>query len=196
MKSKLRTTLGAVLLSLAFGGAAHAASITGSINFAAGPGGGVTYGPGNNLATADQILSFDNPLVTEASGSFAAIPTGTSVSFTTPYTFDPSTAYSPLWSVSSGGTTFSFNLNSSFIEVQNSGFLAITGTGVFTGTGFEATPGVWRYTSQAPSADGRFSWSSSAAPDGRTVPDGGTTVALLGASLLGLHGARRKFGKR
>ncbi len=121
------------------------------------------------------------------------IDDGTSVSFAEPWVFDPSTPYSPLWTVTDNGTTFTFNLTSSFIALQNSSFLSISGTGVITGTGFDDTPGVWNFSSQGPGAEGKFSWSAST---GNQVPDGGTTLVLLGASLLGLHGIRRKLGHR
>jgi len=66
----------------------------------------------------------------------------------------------------------------------------IEGTGIITGNGFDPTPGVWSFSQQA----GRgtvltFSGTTSA------VPDGGMTLALLGAGLMGLAAFRAKFGK-
>jgi hypothetical protein len=195
MKNKI-SSIGAALAAWAFCAAAQAATITGSISFASGAAGGVIFGPTNNLATATSIEAFTQPIVTEASGSFAVIASGTSVDFTQPYVFAPSTPYSPLWTVSGGGSTFEFILSSTLIAFQSSSFLALEGTGSLTGTGFDPTPGTWRFTSQGPSTGGKFSWSSAVETAAREVPDGGTTLALLGATLLGLHGVRRRFGVR
>jgi hypothetical protein len=64
--------------------------------------------------------------------------------------------------------------------------LTLSGRGLISGAGYTATDGDWAGTFN--SGGGTFTWSASTA-----VPDGGTTIALLGASLLGLYGARRKF---
>ena len=57
------------------------------------------------------------------------------------------------------------------------------------GNGFDATPGVWAFTSQ--NAGGRphstFSFSANTA----AVPDSGSAVALLGLALTGIEVLRR-----
>lgn len=73
----------------------------------------------------------------------------------------------------------------------NAASLHVIGTGMVMGNGYDPTPGTWSFTTQEPSAGNRFTFSASSA-----VPDGGTTVAMFGFSLLGLYGARRKFGSR
>lgn len=181
---------------LAITPAAHAAFISGSINFSSGAGGGIILqdSAGNittNLAAATGIQSWLVPEVEEGSGSFDTVPDGTSVLFSQPWIFNPSTSMTPLWTIT-GPENFSFNLTSSVTSFQNGYFLAITGTGTFTGTNYDPTPGTWLFTTQGVAAQSKFSWSSSAA----TVPDSGTTAALFGGSLLALCGIRRALKRR
>ena len=180
---------------LAFTSAAQADFITGSINFSSGAGGGIVLqdSAGNvttNIGAATGIQSWLFPEVEEGSGSFDSVLDGTAVTFAQPWVFNPSTPKSPLWTIA-GPESFSFNLASATIAFQNGSFLAIKGTGTLTGVGFDATPGTWFFTTQGVAAQSKFSWSSSAVSV--AVFDGGTTLGLLGASLLGICGLRRKF---
>jgi VPDSG-CTERM motif len=191
---KLSAKMGAALAVLAFTASAQAAFITGAINFSSTNGlvfqnsGGVAT---TNLAAATGVQSWGTATVNGSSGSFSSVAPGTGVVFAAPWIFNPSTAYTPLWT--SGG--FSFNLTSSSIVFQSASGLVVSGTGIVNGTGFDATPGTWSFAPSAGSAvGGRFSWSASTSAN--PAPDGGTTVALLGGALLGLHGLRRKFSRR
>lgn len=183
---------------LAFTSATHAALISGSINFSSGAGGGIILqdSAGNtttNLAAATGIQSWLLAEVDEGSGSFDSVADGTSVLFSQPWVFNPSTSMTPLWTIA-GPENFAFNLTSSTTSFQNGFFLAITGTGTFTGANYDPTPGIWSFTTQGSGAQGKFSWSSSSVA--ASVPDGGTTVALLGVSFLGLCGFRRLISGR
>ncbi len=187
-------TLLAVAAATAFTlGSAFAAQITGDIDFA-----GQAFFDTNSLATATQVTNFrasdgtnQSATVTQANGDFSGIPTGTNASFPNAYTFNPSSPTSPLWTV--GG--FTFNLTSSTVAFQSSQFLSIKGTGFLTGNGFDKTPGTWAFTSQQ--ADGSeqdsFSFSANTSAQPGQVPDGGSTVALLGAALVGVAAIRRKL---
>ena len=180
----------ALVALFAFPSAAHAALINGSINFSSGAGGGIVLqdSAGNvttNLAAATGIKSWVFAEVEEGSGSFDSVPDGAAVTFSQPWVFGPSTPTTPLWSIV-GPDNFTFNLTNSTIAFQNGSFLAIKATGTLTGTSYNATPGIWLFTTQGVAADGKFSWSSSTV----AVPDSGTTLALLGGSLLGLCGLR------
>ncbi len=188
-------TLLAVAAATAFTlGSAFAAQITGDIDFA-----GQAFFDTNSLATATQVTNFrssdgtnNSADVTQANGDFSAIATGTKASFPNAYTFNPSSPTSPLWTV--GG--FTFNLTSSTVVLQNSQFLIIKGKGFLTGNGFDATPGIWAFTSQQSDGSEQDSFSFSAntaAQPGGQVPDGGSTVALLGAALVGVAAIRRKL---
>jgi len=102
-----------------------------------------------------------------------------------PWIFNPSTPTPGLWSV--GG--FTFDLLSSTVVTQNAQFLSISGTGIVSGNGFDPTAMEWSFTAQ--NAGGRPRTIFSFSANGIAVPDGGTTVMLLGAALGALGLARR-----
>lgn len=166
---------------------AQATPITGLLNIA----GTATFNT-SHLGNATEVTSFTNVTVQGGStGSFASIPVGTSVMMPS-YIFIPSTGTPALWSV--GG--FTFDLQTSTVEVRNNTSLTISGTGTIFGPGgFDPTPGVWAFTSQAPGGIGGGTFSFSAGTTGAAVPDSGMTVALLGAGLVGIAGFRAKFAK-
>lgn len=193
---KLTKTLVALLATTALTlGSARAVQITGDIDFA-----GQAFFNTNSLATATQVVNFrssggvnNHADVTDATGDFATtISMGDLASFPSLYQFNPSAPASPLWTV--GG--FTFNLTSSSVALQTSKFLIIEGVGTITGPpGFDSTPGTWAFTSQQSNGANRVSFSFSAnntAVPGH-VPDGGSTVALLGAALTGVAALRRKL---
>lgn len=162
---------------------AQADQINGAITFA----GGAIFDT-NSLATATRVNTFKDVTVMSRDNDFATtINVGDSVTMAEPWIFTPSTPTPGLWSV--GG--FTFDLDSSTVVLQNSNFLLITGTGTLSGNGFDPTVGSWSFTSQTPMANGVFSFSSGSATQG--VPDGGTTVALLGVALAGIEIIRRKL---
>lgn len=162
---------------------ARATMINGAITFA----GGAVYDT-NSLATATRVNNFTAVTVKSRDGDFASsVNVGDSVAMASPWIFTPSTPTLGLWSV--GG--FTYDLTSSTVVVQSGNFLVITGTGTISGNGFETTPGTWGFTSQFPKANGVFSFSSGSAAHG--VPDGGTTVALLGLGLAGIEILRRRL---
>jgi VPDSG-CTERM motif len=195
MKTSLKLVLSAIaigLLGAAFIPQAGAAEVTGKIDFGVGT---VTYDT-TSLATATQVSTWTNAHVTLATGDFATFQVttpgspGDAVTLAMPWIFNPSTATSPLWSVDN----FSFALASSTINTQNANFLNISGPGTITGNGFDPTPGIWSFTSTDASGGPQNSFTFTT--DTSAVPDGGTTVALLGLALTGLEGARRMFRRR
>ncbi len=192
---KLTKTILAVLATAALTlGSAQAVQISGDIDFA-----GQAFFNTNSLATATQVVNFRSgagvnhaATVTDATGSFATtVSMGDTASFPSLYQFNPSAPATPLWTV--GG--FTFDLTSSTVMLQNSRFLVIEGIGILTGNGFDATVGTWAFTSQQSDGSNRvsFSFSSNNAAVPGQVPDGGTTVALLGAALTGVAALRRKL---
>ena len=162
---------------------ANAAFINGAITFA----GGAIYDT-MSLATATRVNTFLDVTVMSDDGDFSSfVNVGDSVTMAQPWIFTPSTPTPGLWSV--GG--FTFDLDGSTVVLQNSDFLVISGSGTVSGNGFDPTPMTWNFTSQSPDANGVFSFSASGNAGG--VPDGGTTVALLGFALIGLELLRRKI---
>ena len=188
-----------LLLACALGSTANAAKISGTIAFASAVNSGLTLQDGSGVTTTDLtaakgVKTWGTPTITGTSGDFAVIPVVTVPTITAPWIFNPSTPLPGLWSVTSGGETFTFNLLSSTIASQTSAFLSVSGTGMVTGTGttnYTQTPGTWNFSTQAGAPGGQFSWSAAS-----VVPDGGTTMALFGLSLLGLYGVRRRLGMR
>lgn len=194
---KLTSKIGVALALIALCSSAHAAKIIGTINMGtdtnvAGSGVVLANGSGTALvsgvAGATQVKQWVAPIVTSTSGNFTSVANGTAVSFATPWVFNPSTAYTPLWTV--GG--FTFNLTSSAFNFFGN-TLSVVGTGKLNKAGFDETNGEWQFTTQGSSAQGVFSWSSSTTA---AVPDGGSTLALLGLSFLGLGGVSRLLRRK
>ena len=163
---------------------AQAVPITGAITFA----GGVTLDT-DSVTTASQVTAWVDPTVESASGDFAAfgVTAGDSVLFTPTWSFS-SGAITAFWSVDG----FTFDLIASSIVYQANGSLFVSGTGTITGNGMEPSFGTWFFSVQDDGADGVFSWSGGS----EAIPDGGATVALLGLSLAGIEGIRRKLRRK
>lgn len=189
MKSKVSKICGALLAVLALGStAAFASPISGNITFA----GSVQFDTGS-AGTATSVISWSNAHVESVDGDLdSAINPSDAVAFVAPWSFEtaPGTPAIPsFWSV--GG--FSFDLYSSSILFQTTlggGSVLVSGSGMVSGNGFDATAGSWSFTTQNPGTNGgSFSFSASSG-----VPDGGVTAVLLGSSLLGMGvmGFRRK----
>jgi hypothetical protein len=138
----------------------------------------------DNLASATRVDAWLNPQVESRSGDFSGIAVNTAVTMTAPWTFT-SGAHAALWSV--GG--FTFDLISSGPAGFIGPFLVVSGTGTISGNGFAPTLGTFNFSTQEPDADGVFSFSAA----NGSVPDGGTTVMLLGGALAGLGLLRKKL---
>ena len=191
MKSLSKTTLAVLAIGVIscalFSQRARAQAIQGNINFA-----GEVQFDTLSLATATRVVTwfdvfhnagFSN--VTSATGDFAGIAPGTQATMAQPWIFNPSTPTPGLWSVG----VFSFDLLTSTVVTRNAGTLHTTGTGIVSGNGFDPTSMDWSFTTQSAGGDTRINFSFSA--NGASVPDGGTTVMLLGVALGALGMARR-----
>lgn len=85
-------------------------------------------------------------LAATETGVYTAIPNGTPATFT-PFSFNPPDAgVSPLWTLTIGPTTYSFDASSVTVDYQDSSFLDIGGTGVAHVTGMTDTTGTWSIT--------------------------------------------------
>ena len=190
MKRLLPKSAGALLLALAFGGAAIALPINGNITFA----GDISLGgpAGFNFGTATSVQSWDSTIVNNVDGDFATyISAGAPVTFQAPWTFN-SGSVENFWNL--GG--FQFDLIASALEFQDATSLSVKGTGTTWGNGFDPTEGTWLFSTQSIAADGLFSFAASvgSASPGTSVPDGGTTLLLLGGGLIGLTLLSRRRG--
>jgi hypothetical protein len=190
---------GAVAAFIAFSANVQAIpSITGSINFE----NGTATLNATDPSAATAILSFGgttivNPALGVApTGSYLGLGStavtggeiGTGVGG---FTFSPSlspTPINPLWSFVVGGITYDFILQTVTSSIGAGDTLDLGGTGLLQITGFQDTQGTWSF-STAGSGPTTFGFTAGNA----AVPDGGTTVLLLGAALSGLGLLRKKL---
>jgi hypothetical protein len=182
----LMAGLAAMIIAGGFALSAQATPITGILNIA-----GTANFNTPSLTTASSATFADVIVLGGNTGTFASFLVGTPVVMAS-YTFDPSTITNGLWSVNG----FTFNLLTSTVISRSAFFLSVNGTGIITGPpGSDPTPGTWAFTSQNSSGRPHDTFSFSANTEGGAVPDGGMTLALLGAGLMGLAAFRAKFGK-
>ncbi len=186
MKLKTMSKVGAAFVALfAISSAAQAAYINGSINF-------------SGVATLDNVpatatsVTFTNPVTVDlTSGDYAGLEVapGTATFYNFAFgavgTTGPN-AVAPLWVVAGG---WNFNLTAITLNAMSGTQRNLEGIGFANGPGFSSTPGFWTLSTSGTASKVTFSSFTNA------VPDGGTTVGLLGLALVGLHGARRKFAK-
>ena len=130
-----------------------------------------------SLATATQVTAFSNTAVAGMgnTGVFSSITPGTPVTMTAPLMLNsPEQSPSMLFSVSG----FTVETTGTMIMHQTADLLEVSGTGMLMGNGLDPTSGTFDFTARAPVG----------------IPDGGTTIALLGIGLMGIVALRRKFG--
>ena len=181
-----------LLLSLALGMAAiglatpkaQANMLSGSITFA----GGAELDTAA-AGTATKVTNWVNPVVQSRDGDFGSVALNAAVAIVVPWNFTTVAAIPNFWTVAG----FSFQLDNSAVAFQFPGFVNVVGNGTFTAPNHDATPGIWRFTSQDPSAGTPAVFSFSAS--NQAVPEGGSAVAMLGMGLLGLAAARKKLVK-
>jgi hypothetical protein len=199
MKKKINY-LGAIALAgLLSAVPASAVLISGSVgwtgNYSPVEADGVTP---TTLALADGLVFNTPAAMTNTTGDFltvlgpASSLTPIAIDLNNPFVFDPfvggPTGFS--WGAPAGGPYLStFTLGSVSVDVQNSTALNLSGMGTLTLDGYSPTPGVFELTANRSGASFTFSGSNAA------VPDGGSTIALMGLGLLGF-GTGRKFLKR
>ncbi len=169
--------------------------ISGSISFS-----GTSTIDGPSFVTATRFTLFQDVVV----GSPSALSGdyfGTSGAAVTlmPFIWNPPTAstpLNPLWTFTSGGNTYSFDLDVLHQDFasNNSLFLSGLGTAQITGPGLDKldTAGRWAFSAQSLDL-ATFTFSATTTAPVSGVPDGGTTVAMLGGTLLGLGLLRLKW---
>ena len=182
---KITSTTAAAFAVLALASTVHANSIVGQIDFVGAP-----VLDGTNLGNATRVTSWGTVRATQATGSFAPVVTvfelgvADVATMATPWFFN-SGSVTPLWSIAG----FSFDLTSSAKNpTSTANFLDVSGSGFMFGNNFTRTAGTWTFNITNAANSSVFSFQSSTAA---RVPDGGTTVALLGLSFLGLGGISR-----
>lgn len=199
-QSTLAKLASALLFAAALSGTvANATPIVGSISF---NGNAVTNT--GNLNTATAFTSITGVTVVPGpfggpSGDYLVVPTlgGDSVTFT-PFAFS-AVGITPLWTLTAGGITYSFDATGPIsIDFQSSSFLNLSGSGtaMISAGGFTPTAGSW--TIQETRSGASFSWGSSADVESPT-PDSSNTAVLvafgLAAIALGAVAHRRSQAK-
>jgi hypothetical protein len=95
-----------------------------------------------------------------------------------------------LWSFTSGGRTYSFDLSALSVVTHDANFLDIAGNGtlkisdVVSGTNYEDTFGLWSF--QVTSASGSSGTAKFIFQSSNATPDGGTTALLIGVGLVAM----------
>ena len=189
MKKQMVALLAGAMMMLAT--SAWAVPISGTISFTGNVA--LTGTPvGGNQFTDATGIQFVRAYTDQfgSDGIYASIMDRTSVTYTD-FTFRPGLpgAVAPLWTITQGGETYSFDMASisttsttSSLSLHGLGFLKASGI-----TDYDITEGIWDFSTQD-GVFGKLSFSASSAP----VPEPGTMV-LLGFGMLGLavYGKRR-----
>jgi hypothetical protein len=188
MKSKLIKFSVVAVVAASLSVAAQANPITGTINF---DGSATSDNP--NFLLATEFTSFSSvTVVSGASGTYGGVAGGTAVSMPNALFFSPVTVpVSPLWTFTIGATTYDFNLTSMTVSYESATQIDLSGSGTLQVTGYTDTPGQWELSANNVGGAAEFGFTSSNVASG--VPDGGTTVLLLGAALAGLWLLQRRL---
>lgn len=199
-----RLFMSAVAAFTLFAASANAAQITGNINLVGDFQPTLNGSATQNMALANGIdfLPLGGGMGTfqtlSGNGDLAAYAnlTGGSIS---DFTISPFSPVAGFYSISNGGGTLSFDLNSLTISTQTANFIDASGSGTLHATGYDDTNGTYFFSGQSsngsnPSAT--FSWSAGTAANsgGQDVPEP-ATLSLVGLGLLA-GGIMRRRNKR
>ena len=154
---------------------------------------------GPSFDTATAFTGFEDVTVggpSALSGDYVGT-SGSAVTLT-PFTWSPPTAstpINPLWSFVYDGDTYSFDLTVLHEDYASPTGLLLSGQGTAyitgPGTDYLPTSGTWDFSSQS-QGQTSFTYSSTTIVHAASVPDSGSTVAMMGASLIGLIVMGRK----
>ena len=188
IKNKLATLLAAG--ALVAGAQVQAAQIDGSVGMTG------TYTPNNNIMSLATSITINTANVDVVNGDLATtISVGDAVTMASPITVG---ANGPLpipagsiWAV--GG--FQLDLTTFTQLFENVNQLAIGGTGILSGNGYDPTPGDFQlnFTRSGSGASASLTFSATSAGEPTRTPDGGATAMLLGLGVLGMATLRRKL---
>lgn len=178
---------------------AQAVQITGQINIQAGT---VVLTP-NVLGAVTAVGGSTNGIVTSVEGAYPVALKDDVVTFKPFAVAVGAQAITSLWSVTDllavvgTGFNYTFDLIAMTSVIQTPTNLFINGTGTLRSNdpNLNATPALWSYginSSDGTATSGVFSFQSNNSAQSQ-VPDGGSTLVLIGAGLMGLFGYSRTF---
>ena len=173
MKLKTLSITLACIVTAMFHQTAQAVPITGNIGFS-----GSAQLDSTSVQTATKVVSWNKNTVDSESGSFSSVPIGSAVLLASPWMFNSGTLNN-FWTV--GG--FTFNLISSSVFSQNS-FLNVNLIGTISGNGFDVSPFTGTFQVANPSANGMTTFTERLSFANVGVPDGGSTMIMLGLAAL------------
>jgi hypothetical protein len=185
------TASAAIIASVLLAPAVWANEITGSIGFGSL---GVNISGGSGTLASASSFTLNDPFLTTETGIYTAVPILTPVTFSGFQFNPPQASVDPLWTFMVGAITYSFDATSvtSFFDSTLDQW-DIGGNGIAMVTGFSATPGIWNVNLSQSGASIVFDSSEASSPTVPTVPDGGSTMLLLGGGFIGLAGVARKM---
>ncbi|MEY4917063.1 MAG: motif [Verrucomicrobiota bacterium] len=166
---------------MAFVQAAVATPITGGIGFD-----GTVQLDSTTVGAATKAIGWSGATVNTASGSFAPLGNSSALTLTPTWLFNAGPVQN-FWSV--GG--FNFNLSTSAIFSQDAACLNVFLAGNVSGNGYENTAFTGTFQINQQPVNGVTKFSQNYSFNG--VPDGGSTILLLGAAMSGLVLIRRKL---
>jgi len=197
MKNILKV-VAAAAVAVALTSSVQATPITGVIGFS-----GTANTDSANANTSTEVLSWGNNSIGLHTGTFSTLTPTATVALAAPWFFN-SGPKNNFWIVTDGANTYTFNLSSS--SVFSTGVIAgpqgpittitifLAGTVVSSVLGLDPTAFTGSISLQDPSANnGNGTYSYTESISFGSVPDGGTTVLLLGSALSGLALIRRKL---
>jgi hypothetical protein len=154
---------------------------------------------GSSFVTATAFTGFQDVTVggpSAVTGDY--VGTSGSAVTVTPFTWSPPTAstpINPLWSFVHDGDTYSFDLTILHEDYASPTGLLLSGQGTAyitgPGTDYLPTSGTWDFSSQS-QGQTSFTYSSTTMVPSVSVPDSGSTMSMMGASLIGLFVIGRK----
>lgn len=182
---KLTKIAAASLVALALATSAQAAlmPITGDVFIAGLTTADVDFG------TKDVVFASktNNALFTVVTGDFVALaPAGSQLTYND-FNWSTFAGTNPIWA----NALVSFQLTSVAGGQTPQGNLSLVGSGIIKSDGYQDTLGSWSFS--ADKSGSVFAFSSTATAK---VPDGGTTLTMLGLSFLGLGGVSRLLRRK
>ena len=158
-----------------------ATPITGGISFD-----GMVQLDSATVGSATKAISWSSAAVKTSSGSFAPLGSSDALTLAPLWLFNTGPMQN-FWSV--GG--FNFNLSTSAIFSQDTSYLNVFLAGNVSGNGYETTAFTGSFQINQSPVNGVTKFSQNYSFNG--VPDGGSTMLLLGAAMSGLMLIRRKL---